>query len=123
MKIKVHVNFVCDKMLNSANNIDYVFEVERTMLPQKKVLLGGIFAIIEESVYDLVKDSAKIYATCYYAQNKVMDHDGNVDIDRAQQITFELISYLSEKHNLNGVYTARNICNRQINTNQEDLVD
>ena len=41
MNVKISVNFLCDKMLNSSRNIDYVFELERTTIPQEKVLLGG----------------------------------------------------------------------------------
>lgn len=122
MKIKVHVNFVCDVMLNSAQNIDYVFEVERTLLPQKKVLLGGLYCVIEESVYDIVKDQAKIYATCYYPRNKVSAPDGGIDVDKAQQVTFDTIAYLAEKYGLSGTYTSRNICNRQVDTDPDDLL-
>ncbi|WP_162473835.1 hypothetical protein [endosymbiont 'TC1' of Trimyema compressum] len=109
-------------MLNSSQNIDYVFELERTTPPQEKVLLGGIYAVVDESVYDIVKDEAKVYATCFYPQHRAMTTEGVIDVERAQQIAYDVITYLAEKFQLKGTYTARNVCSRQAVTNPNDLV-
>ena len=51
-----------------------------------------------------------------------MTPEGVIDVERAQQIAYDVIAYLAEKFHLKGTYTARNVCSRQTVTNPEDLV-
>ena len=51
-----------------------------------------------------------------------MTPEGEVDVDKAQQIAYDVIAYLAEKFHLKGTYTARNSCSRQTVTNPDDLV-
>lgn len=121
MKIKVHVNFVCDQMLNSPNNIDYVFEVERPYLSQNVMLVGGLFTVIEESVYDILKDEAKIYTTCYFPRNKATSPGAGYNVEEAQNYAFEMIQHLGTKYSIKGTYSARNSCASNVETDPEDL--
>lgn len=108
MLTKYQINFVCSHNLNSCENIDYEFSVERSYLPSGTMMLGGIFMVIENSIYDVAKDEAEVFATCYYPQNKAMDSSGNVDEKMAQQVTYDLMQNISSKYELHGTYTDRN---------------
>jgi len=121
MKTTYYINFVCSENLNSADNIDYEFTVERDYIPRENMYLGGIFAAVENSAYDVAKDEARVYATCYYPRNKASNSFGDVDVATAQQITYDVIARLSEKYNLKGTYTSRNRTCKQVVTDPNDI--
>lgn len=121
MKTKYLINFVCSENLNSTDNIDFEFTVDRSFLPDGSMYLGGIFMVVENSIYDVAKDQAQVYATCYYPKNKTMDSFGDIDLEAAQKVTYDLIAMLSERYNLKGTYTTRNKSCRPVRTNPEDL--
>lgn len=123
MKTNYLINFVCSNNLNSTDNIDYEFEIERSYLPERSMYVGGIFMVVENSVYDIAKDSAEVFATCYYPKNKAMDSFGDIDIEKAQKITYDVIAMLSERYDLKGTYTTRNRTCRPVRTNPQNLED
>ena len=44
-----------------------------------------------------MEDEAKVYATCFYPQHRAMTPEGIVDVDKAQQIAYDVVAYLAEK--------------------------
>ncbi|QRN86448.1 hypothetical protein JR334_04280 [Clostridia bacterium] len=116
MKQKYLINFVCTNNLNSVENIDFEFTVDRNFLPSGTMYVGGVFMVIKDSVYDVAKDEAEIYATCYYPKNKATDAFGEVDIEAAQKVTYDVIAMLSDKYKLKGTYTTRNATCRPYRT-------
>lgn len=122
MKTTYLINFVCSDNLNSPDNIDYEFSVDRDYLPEGTMHVGGIFMVIENSIYDVAKDEGRVYATCYYPRNRTTDPFGEIDIVAAQKITYDLIAQFSERYGLKGTYTTRNRTCRPADTHPEDLL-
>jgi hypothetical protein len=121
MKQKYLINFVCSNNLNSVENIDFEFTVDRKFLPSGTCLIGGVFLVIQDSVYDVAKDSSEVYATCYYPKNKNTDNFGEVDVEAAQKVTYDVIAMLSDKYDLKGTYTTRAATCRPFRTNPEKM--
>ncbi len=121
MKTKYLVNFVCSNNLNSTDNIDFEFVVDRSFLPSGSMYIGGVFMVVENSIYDVAKDEAEVYATCYYPKNRTIDSFGEVDTEAAQKVTYDVIALLSEKYGLKGTYTTRKTSCRPVQTNPDSL--
>ncbi len=121
MKTTYYINFVCSENLNSADNIDYEVTVDRPYLPRENMTMGGIFMVVENSAYDVAKDEAKVYATCYYPRNKNSDPAGEVDVAGAQKTTYDVIARLSERYGLKGTYTSRNKTCKTVRTDPNDV--
>lgn len=107
MKISYKINFVCHEDLNSKENIDFVFEKESSHLPQQGFYLGGKYCALSASYYEVATDEAIVYAACFFPRNRVVDLNGGIEPEKAQQVAFNLIAHLTDKYNIRGTYTTR----------------
>lgn len=107
MKVTYKINFACSDNLNSKDNIDYEFSVESNYVPTRGLLLAGKYVVIRESNYDVALDEAVVFGTCYYPRDKATNEYGEIDVKKAQNEAYKLISVLSEKYGLKGTYITR----------------
>lgn len=107
MKITYKINFVCHQDLNSKENIDFEFVKESSHVPQQGFYLGGKYCALNASYYEVTSDEAIVYAANFFPRNRVVDLNGNIDSEQAQQVAFNLIAHLTDKHGIKGSYTMR----------------